>query len=113
MKRGIIAAVILSLVIITAVRVSISLEHKTDTLYALAQSALYDRTQIDKLNEEWSRQVVYFRLFIDHSSFEALEKKIKKLRYADDKNYTTICTELILDIDSFKETVSLSIHNIF
>ena len=69
--------------------------------------------KIEKLNEEWDKQVIYFKLFTDHASFEALEKKIKKLPYVSEENYGTICAEIIFDIVLLKEHISFSPSNIF
>ncbi len=113
MKRGIIAAVILACVTLIAVTSSVSLQHKADTLCALAQRALQDKTQLEKLSEEWDKHVIYFELFTDHGYFEAIEKKIRKLHFVDGEQYRITCTETILDIATFKEYILFSPGNIF
>lgn len=113
MKRGIIAGIILISIVSTAIAINFWLGHKTDLLFSLAQTVSQDKSQIEKLNEEWDKQVIYFKLFTDHASFEALEKKIKKLPYVSEENYGTICAEIIFDIVLLKEHISFSPSNIF
>lgn len=113
MKRGIIAAVVLACVTLIAVTVTVTLQHKADTLCTLAQYALQDKSQLENLSTEWEKQVIYFELFTDHGYFETIEKKIRKLRFTDGEQYRIICTETLLDIATFKEHISFSPGNVF
>ncbi len=113
MKRGIIAAIILTAVTAFAVTVNITLTKKAEMLHSLAHSAVNDRAELETLCEEWEKQIIYFELFTDHGYFEPLDRKIKKLRYVDGKSYPLACAEAMLDIAAFKEHVSFSFRNIF
>ncbi len=113
MKRSIIAITILTAVAALAITVNFTLSQKAEKLYNLAQSAINDETSLEKFSAEWDRQIIYFELFTDHGYFEALDKKIKKLKHVDGENFRLICTEAMLDIAALKEHISFSFSNIF
>lgn len=113
MKRGIIAAVIIIIIIAFATTVNIMLEKETDLLYEFADCASTDRTQLEKLCNEWEKQIIYFKFFTDHGYFETIDKKIKKLRYLDGESYVTTCKDIMIDFQTLKEDISFSFGNIF
>ncbi len=113
MKRGIIAAVILISVTALAITVNHTLSQKAERLYVLAQSAVYDKAALEEFGAEWDREIIYFELFTDHSYFETIDKKIKKLRYVEGDNYRTACAEAMIDISALKEHISFSFPSIF
>ena len=113
MKRGIVAAIILTLIIAIAVTINVALVNKADRLYTLAQQATDSKSKLYTLDTEWKKQIIYFELFTDHGYFENIDKRIKKLTYLDGEAYRIACTETAVDFCTFKEHLAFSIGNIF
>lgn len=113
MKRGIIAAVILTAITVFAVVVNITLTHRTDRLYSLAQAALQDKAALEALSKEWEKQVVYFEFFTDHNYFEHIDKHVRKLAYLDGELYTSACAETLIEFAALGEHLSFTPGNLF
>ncbi len=113
MKRGISAIIILTCCIIFAIAVTVTLENKAESLHSVALAAADDKKFVYALEDAWEKEIVYFELFTDHSYFENIDKKIKKLRYLDGKTYRNTCREAVIDLIELKEHLTFSFPNIF
>ncbi len=113
MKRGITAVIILILCILFSATANLKLRHNAEELYRIAQTATQDKSQLYRLEKEWNKQTVYFSLFIDHSNFEEISKKIDITKHLEGDNYRDACIEITADLSQMKKQLSYSFSNIF
>lgn len=113
MKRGIIAVLIILGVTVSAIAVTLSLEHKVEKLYEIAASASDNKIKLSEFCEEWEKQIIYFELFTDHGYFEKIDKQIKKLSFLEGESYVTACKEIMIELNELNEHLSFSFGNIF
>ncbi len=113
MKRGITAITILILCAAFAISVNFVLEHKAQLLYDFALTAVNDKNTCFTLEKEWSRSLIYFKLFSDHGRFESIDEGIKRLRYLEGEEYRKACRDTVTDLLEFKDQLAFSLPNIF
>lgn len=113
MKRGIVSIIILTVCVAFAVTVSLTLEHKAESLHSVALAAVDDKSSVYTLEDEWEKEIIYFELFTDHGYFESIDTKIKILEHLDGETYRNTCIETVIDLIELKEHLSFTFPNIF
>lgn len=113
MKRGIIGVIILVISAISSISVNSLLVNKADELASFARAACNSKDELQTFEQEWKKQVIYFKLFTDHGYFEHIEKDIEMLKYYSGEKYSIACQNAVTDIDTFKEHISFSFGNLF
>lgn len=113
MKRGITAVIILTFCVLFSATANLTLKHKAEKLHKLAQTATQDKSQLYLLEKEWNKQSAYFSLFIDHSNFEEISKRIDIVKHLEGDNYSDTCIEITADLSQMKKQLSYSFSNIF
>lgn len=113
MKRGTAAIIILAVCLIFSITINNMLEHKAESVLFLAKAAVNTKESASVLEKEWNKELIFFKLFTDHSYFESIDRNIKMLQYLDGETYRDTCNKTVVDLIEFEEYLSFSLPNIF
>lgn len=113
MNRTIAAAVLLLVVLISAVGTSLLLRRQTNELIALAEQTFDNPTRAPELVKAWEKRQTAYAILIGHNHFESLNSSVKVLPYLERDEYRQACAETIVKLEELKSHVTFSIQTLF
>ena len=113
MNRTIAAAVLLLLVLSSAVGTSLLLRRQTNELIALAEQAFQDDARTDELVAAWEKRQAAFAVLLGHDHFENLNSAVRVLPYLEREEYREALAEAIVRLEELKSHVSFSVQTLF
>ena len=113
MNRTIAAAVLLLVVLISAVGTSLLLRRQTNELIALAEQAFQDDARTDELVAAWEKRQAAFAVLLGHDHFENLNGSVRVLPYLTGAEYREACAQAIVRLQELDSHISFSVRNLF
>lgn len=113
MKRGIIAAVLITIVFACAFFGDKMLASKTEALIEAAHTVYENPNEYDGFKKLWDKNKTAYALLIDHEYFEDIGLNIDALGLIEQENFKTKCASIIAELEELKEHISFTSKSLF